>query len=616
MTSTPAEARARPPGLRVAALAWAELHALLFLVLYARPIAAAVASAPGSWQAWLWPTFPPQALLLGVVIWLVTLPLSAWPRAYVWAAPAMTALATFLAALDARIYGSLGYHMNAFFFSLIAQPGALREAGVPVSDLFVFGGLGAAFAVGDVLAGRAFVVRVGAASRRSWPWALAVALLATGERFYGGALAHFGGPAFFAASTVLPLQIPVRIGAIMQRLVGQARADPFAGADNRARKLPPGVAPSEIRFTTRPDVLVLVAESFPFDNFSEQATPNLWRRAASGARFPNHYSGASTTEFAIFSIVYGLQAQKLDATVGAGRRAPLFATFRANGYRVRVLASSCIDWMGMRETVFGDMKNDLETWCEGHDPRTSDQEMIESATRYVAGLPGNEPVFLFLFFFGTHFNYFPQPEDVHFQPQWDGSGGLKATTAPGVEIQNRARNAARTLDRRIEGFLSAFEKRRGRPPLVVFTGDHGEEFRQKGHIGHGSQVTREQVNVPAVWFGPGVPPGLREAPTCHADLVPTLFRLLGDTHAPPLYSDGMSVFDAPLDRFVVTTVGWEPRYAVVGLDLKVEIYGGIGTGRVTDLDDRLLPDGSARLARNAGRILRALRGELGAAGQP
>jgi len=609
-SSTPA-AGAPPRGIRLAALAWAELHALAFLALYARPISAAVASAPGSWQPWLWPTFVPQALLLGLVIWLLSLPVSSWPRTYAVVAPVTTALATVLAALDARIYGALGYHMNAFFFSLIAQPGALREAGVPVSDLFVFGGLGAAFAVADVLTGRAFVLRFGAAPRRSWSWALAVALLATGERFYGGALAHFGGPAFFAASTVLPLQIPVRIGAIMQRLVGQARADPFAGADARTRKLPPGVAASEIRFTTRPDVLVLVAESFPFDNFSEKATPNLWRRADAGARFPNHYSGASTTEFGIFSIVYGLQAQKLDATVGAGRRAPLFAAFRANGYRVRVLASSCIDWMGMRETVFGDMKNDLETWCEGHDPRSSDQEMIDSASRYVAGLPVDEPVFLFLFFFGTHFNYFPQPQDEVFLPQWDGAGGLKATTAPGPEIQSRARNAARTLDRRIDGFLSAFEKRRGRPPLVLFTGDHGEEFRQKGHIGHGSQVTREQVNVPAVWFGPGVPPGLREAPTSHADVVPTLFRLLGDAHAPSLYSDGMSVFDAPLDRFVVTTVGWEPRYAVLGLELKVEIYGGIGTARVTDLDDRPLPDGSARLARNAGRILRALRGEPG-----
>jgi hypothetical protein len=78
----------------------------------------------------------------------------------------------------------------------------------------------------------------------------------------------------------------------------------------------------------------------------------------------------------------------------------------------------------------------------------------------------------------------------------------------------------------------------------------------------------------------------------------------------------MSMFTAPPDRFVVTTVGWEPEYAVIGRDLKVVTYAGMGTVRVTDPDDRPLPDGAARMARSAGGILRALRGEPepGAAG--
>jgi hypothetical protein len=59
----------------------------------------------------------------------------------------------------------------------------------------------------------------------------------------------------------------------------------------------------------------------------------------------------------------------------------------------------------------------------------------------------------------------------------------------------------------------------------------------------------------------------------------------------------------------VATVGWEPRYAVIGLDLKVVTYAGLGAAQVTDLDDRAVADGSQRLARHAGQILRALRGE-------
>jgi membrane-anchored protein YejM (alkaline phosphatase superfamily) len=143
----------------------------------------------------------------------------------------------------------------------------------------------------------------------------------------------------------------------------------------------------------------------------------------------------------------------------------------------------------------------------------------------------------------------------------------------------------------------------------VFTGDHGEEFRQKGHIGHGSAVTNEQIHVPAVWLGPGVPAGVHDAPTSHSDVVPTLLALLGDDHPPSLYADGVSMFDAPPDRFVVSTVGWEPYYAATGKDLKVKMYAGLGTAEITDPDDRPIPDGPARMAASAGRILKALRGE-------
>jgi hypothetical protein len=235
--------------------------------------------------------------------------------------------------------------------------------------------------------------------------------------------------------------------------------------------------------------------------------------------------------------------------------------------------------------------------------------MLAEARAFVQAAEPARPVFMFLFFFGTHFNYFLDDEDRVFEPFWDGAGGIKATNAPGPLIEARARNAAHKLDRVLDGFLAEFERVRGRAPLVVFTGDHGEEFRQKGHIGHGSAVTSEQIHVPAVWLGPGVPRGVFDVPTSHSDVVPTLFALLGDDHAPALYADGQSMFQAPRDRFVVSTVGWEPQYAAIGADLKVTMYAGLGTAQITDPEDGPLPDGPARMAAAAGRILRALRGE-------
>jgi membrane-anchored protein YejM (alkaline phosphatase superfamily) len=598
--------RPRPTATPAAALAWAVLHAPLFIVLYLEPIRSAARATPAAWRAWLWPTFVPQAGLLALLVWLVALPFARAPRVYRFAAPLVAALSTVVIALDSRVFGALGYHLNGFFFRLMMQPGALREAGVPASDLLLFGAIAIAFAALDVWGAGWFFGRLRRA-RRARYWALALLLLAVGERVYGGFLVHLGGPAFFAASTVLPLQAPIRMQDFISKVTGRPKADPLAGSKDA--RIPVGVPSAAIRFERRPDVLFLVAESFPAAHLDERTMPNLWRRGLAGGRFVNHYSGASNTEYGIFSLLYGLQAAKLEATLGAGRQSPLFPAFRENGYRLRVLASSCVDWMGLKETVFGSVQDVLETWCAGHDPQTSDVEMMGSARRFVEAAPDDQPVFVFMFFFGTHFNYFRDAEDVIFTPEWDGAGGLKASTEPGWRIENRARNAAHALDRRLEPFLSWMEKRRGRAPLVFFTGDHGEEFRQKGHIGHGSQVTREQINVPALWFGPGVPRGTFDAPTSHADVLPTFFSLLGDHHPPALYSDGMSVFDAPRERFVVSAVGWEPSYAVIGLDVKVQMYAGLASANVTDLDDQPLPDGDARLAKHASGILRAMRGE-------
>ncbi len=602
-------------GQRFPALVWSLLHAPLFLALFGPGIQAAVHATPEQFRLWLWPTFLPQATLLAFAAWVLALPFSLVPRGYRWAAPGATALVTAVVALDAQIYGSVGFHLNGFFFRVMLQANALKEAGVPMRSVLLFLAAIAVFALVDVSAGAWFIRRF-PSSRRAWALALVLALASGAERVYGAFLVHFGGPAIFAASTVLPLQPPVRMGTIARRVFGARGGDPFQGSA-ASKRLPAGVAPEAIRLARKPDVLFLVTESLPVDHLSATTMPNLWRRAQDGARFETHYSGASSTSYTLFTLMYGLQAQKLEATVGAGRRPILFPALAANGYQVKVLAASCVDWMELKDTVFGGVPaEDLKTWCVGVEPPFRDDAMIRDANAFARSADPDRPVFLFMFFFGTHFNYFHDEQDRLYLPEWDGADALKATAAPGELVKNRARNAAHKVDRLVEGFLTEFERDRGRAPLVVFTGDHGEEFRQKGHIGHGSAVTSEQIHVPAIWLGPGVPKGVHDEPTSHSDVVPTLLALLGDDHPPSLYADGQSMFTAPPDRFVTSTVGWEPLYAVIGKDLKVTMYAGMGTASITDPEDRPLPDGPVRMARSAGRIMRALRGDAQDAPQP
>jgi arylsulfatase A-like enzyme len=66
-----------------------------------------------------------------------------------------------------------------------------------------------------------------------------------------------------------------------------------------------------------------------------------------------------------------------------------------------------------------------------------------------------------------------------------------------------------------------------RKTLLVFTGDHGEEFYEHGRSFHGQSVYGEQNNMPLVVWGPGVvPAGTTVDQTVQTvDLMPTLLEL-------------------------------------------------------------------------------------------
>jgi uncharacterized protein len=60
-------------------------------------------------------------------------------------------------------------------------------------------------------------------------------------------------------------------------------------------------------------------------------------------------------------------------------------------------------------------------------------------------------------------------------------------------------------------------------------------------------------------------------------------------------------------RYLLATVGWEPRYTLIGQSLKV-VFGPAQPGTlITTPDDRPLLDASSRFAAEVPRLLRRLR---------
>jgi arylsulfatase A-like enzyme len=98
--------------------------------------------------------------------------------------------------------------------------------------------------------------------------------------------------------------------------------------------------------------------------------------------------------------------------------------------------------------------------------------------------------------------------------------------------------------------------------VLVFTADHGEEFREHGLLAHGPHLYEETVAVPLLFAGFGrhaLPAGVRKEPVSLIDVLPTLVSVAG-LPEPPYPLPGHSLLAPPVAEtlFAQTMIGSEP----------------------------------------------------------
>jgi arylsulfatase A-like enzyme len=97
-------------------------------------------------------------------------------------------------------------------------------------------------------------------------------------------------------------------------------------------------------------------------------------------------------------------------------------------------------------------------------------------------------------------------------------------------VRERYDASCHYLDRHVARLI---ERLRRDFPHTIFAiaSDHGEEFWERGGLGHGLTLNVEQLRVPFLIFGPGIAPRLIEAPATLIDIFPTVAGAAG---LPPL----------------------------------------------------------------------------------
>ncbi len=301
------------------------------------------------------------------------------------------------------------------------------------------------------------------------------------------------------------------------------------------------------------NVILLLSESLRFDAHCSAPTKDCAISPQSNAAAPDRLplmqlrSNSSTTAIQLAVLWSGLEPTRTREEL---HTAPVLFDFaHAAGMETAywtshhmMFANSRL-WVQDLPTRFQCGATDIEPMAD-IDVGGDDALLVDRA---LAELPKlQEPFFAVVHVGNTHLPYKVDPDDAPFQPASSSKDDDQNDA-----YHNHYKNAVHLQDKAIGRFMRDLRATPyGERTVVVFTADHGEQFREHGQLGHTASLFEEEIHVPG-WVD--APPGLlsedekkniearRDRPVFHTDMTPTLLDLLGlwDAHDLASYREQM-----------------------------------------------------------------------------
>lgn len=534
---------------------------------------------------------------------------------------------------DTRIFDLFRYHVNGMVWNVITTQGLGDSVQIASSDWVVFGAIAAGMLVGQraLFGWRLRSVERCRGTSTSHPW-----ILRTRPVWFAVLGVVIAEKALYATADVLQdrrVTAVARLFPLYQRLTVKGALEKYFDLDLRERPRVEVAAEGRVLAYPRtaivapadgptPNILIVVIDSLRADVVESVTAPNLAGFAEDGRRFANHLSAGNSTRFGLFSLLYGMHGVYWHTIYEERRSTVLVDVLLERGYDFRVFSTAQMSSPEFRSTAWVRIEDAVEDDLRvGRGKAEGDRECARRLATWLDGRAADAPPwFAFLLLDSPHQQYdFPR-EDPPFRPFVEKISYLKndgdLNEDERLRTWNSYRNAVHHADT-VVGDLVADLEARGvlDDTLVVFTGDHGEEFGENGFFGHTSNFTAAQVHVPFLLRGPGVEPGVEERPTCHTDVVPTLLEMLGvDPALRDDYSNGANLL-APAEEREIVLAGWDELAIWTDeaiLVVPFQAHGG-GTSVYTYDWQLVLDDGPVlraagaallRLTRDCARFLR------------
>ena len=300
-----------------------------------------------------------------------------------------------------------------------------------------------------------------------------------------------------------------------------------------------------------PNVILIAIDSLRADHlrcygYERNTSPNIDRFVDDGILFEKAISASSWTYPSMTSLFTSKHPSILNTTSyfnKFGNWNLVIAEFLRNyKYHTCALVANpdFIEKLGISQgfEVFVNIKSD-ENYL-------SSPEITNEAIDFLNNNK-KEPFFLFLFYFDPHHNYFLH-EDYNHYP--DYRGNLKSNQSIGSykgfrpKLDTLSENDIRFLEACYDSEINFADEYLGRlfaelkkldiydDSIIILTADHGDEFMERGDLGHGQSLYQELIHVPLIIKLPyNKNKGMKlENYVSLIDIVPTLINFLGLNH--------------------------------------------------------------------------------------
>ncbi len=360
----------------------------------------------------------------------------------------------------------------------------------------------------------------------------------------------------------------------------------------------------------RPNVIFIIVDTLRADHvgcygYSRTTTPNIDMLAEDSIVFKNAIATAPWTSASICSLITAQYPAKLRMADWAAtiddQSLLLSEILREHNYRTHGIISHIFiaGRFGFGQGFDG--YDEANAQGEGH---VSSPSVTRKATDYVRKNK-DRPFFLFLHYFDPHYSYV-QHEKYNYSPTYKGPqySGMdwnnlmfRAPYMSGADVEyikslydSEIAFTDEHIGRLIEELkaLGLYED-----ALIVVTGDHGEEFVERGdhYIGHMRKVFQEMIHVPLVVKLPGKTQRRTVGSFVSLiDLMPSMLNAL-DLKIPAQYDHAGSIidFDDPdsgPDRIIFSETRWELNFqAVIHQGWKLIQYPEMGIRMLFNLNE-------------------------------